>query len=327
MMKNSIKNFKRSQSFYSFIGLALVFVIASLIVKEFLTFNNIITVLRQGSVLLILSTGLTAVILTGNMDLSVGAASGLVGCLCAQLLKSGVPIPVVFVIGLITGAIIGIFNGFLVGIVKLPSFIATYGTNWVVAGLSIIIMNGDIIYGLPEGFTWLGTGYVGPIPFIIIVALIMVIVAYVMLQKTTFGRDIYAYGSNKDAALYSAVPIKKTLFSAFIMSGVTAAIAGILMTARLDAADSTMGDAYGLQTVAAVVVGGTSMLGGEGGITGTVIGAILLTIIVNVMNLLGITSFAQPMVVGIVILVMVLFDSYSRRRQNTTVKKDSKKSN
>ena len=101
-------------------------------------------------------------------------------------------------------------------------------------------MNGDIIYGLPEGFTWLGTGYVGPIPFIIIVALIMVIVAYVMLQKTTFGRDIYAYGSNKDAALYSAVPIKKTLFSAFIMSGVTAAIAGILMTARLDAADSTM---------------------------------------------------------------------------------------
>ena len=228
MMKNSIKNFKRSQSFYSFIGLALVFVIASLIVKEFLTFNNIITVLRQGSVLLILSTGLTAVILTGNMDLSVGAASGLVGCLCAQLLKSGVPIPVVFVIGLITGAIIGIFNGFLVGIVKLPSFIATYGTNWVVAGLSIIIMNGDIIYGLPEGFTWLGTGYVGPIPFIIIVALIMVIVAYVMLQKTTFGRDIYAYGSNKDAALYSAVPIKKTLFSAFIMSGVTAAIAGIL---------------------------------------------------------------------------------------------------
>ena len=139
----------------------------------------------------------------------------------------------------------------------------------------------------------------GPIPFIIIVALIMVIVAYVMLQKTTFGRDIYAYGSNKDAALYSAVPIKKTLFSTFIMSGVTAAIAGILMTARLDAADSTMGDAYGLQTVAAVVVGGTSMLGGEGGITGTVIGAILLTIIVNVMNLLGITSFAQPMVVGI----------------------------
>ena len=113
-------------------------------------------------------------------------------------------------IGLITGAIIGIFNGFLVGIVKLPSFIATYGTNWVVAGLSIIIMNGDIIYGLPEGFTWLGTGY-WTYTLYYHCTLIMVSVAYVMLQKTTFGRDIYAYGSNKDAALYSAVPIKKTL--------------------------------------------------------------------------------------------------------------------
>ncbi|NLM73159.1 MAG: ABC transporter permease [Clostridiaceae bacterium] len=326
-MKKYMETLRRSQSFYSYIGLALVFIIASVIVKEFLTFDNIITVLRQGSILLILSTGLTAVILTGNMDLSVGASSGLVGCICAQLLRAGLPIPLVFLIGLLAGALVGVFNGFLVGIVKLPSFVATYGTNWVVAGLSIIIMHGDIIYGLPKGFTWFGTGYVGPIPFIIIFALVIVIIAYILLQKTTLGRDIYAYGSNKDAALFSAVPIKKTLFSAFIMSGLTAAIAGMLMTARLNAADATMGDTYGLQTVAAVVVGGTSMLGGEGGITGTVIGAMLLTIIVNVMNLLGISSFAQPMVVGFVIVVMVLFDSYSRRKQNTVVRRKQPQTN
>jgi len=182
-------------------------------------------------------------------------------------------------------------------------------------------MNGAVIFGLPEGFTWFGTGYIGPIPVIIIIASIIVALAYILLQKTTFGRDVYSVGANPDAALYSAVPVKNTLYYAFILSSITAGLAGALMTARLNAADATMGDAYGLQTVAAVVVGGTSLLGGEGGVIGTVIGALLLTIIVNVMNLLGISSFAQSMVVGIVILTMVLFDSYTRTKQEKSITK------
>lgn len=321
-MKEYLEMIKRSRSTYSFMGLMIVVAISTVIVKEFMTFDNVITIFRQASILLILSTGLTAVILTGNMDLSVGATAGFIGCACGQFLKLGMPVWLVVVLGVVIGALVGLFNGFLVGTVKLPSFIATYGTNWVVMGLSIIIMNGAVIFGLPKGFTWFGTGYIGPIPVIVIIASIIVVLAYILLQKTTFGRDVYSIGSNLDAALYSAVPIKKTLYSAFIMSSITAGLAGALMTARLNAADATMGDAYGLQTVAAVVVGGTSLLGGEGGVIGTIIGALLLTIIVNVMNLLGISSFAQSMVVGIVILAMVLFDSYTRAKQERAVKKE-----
>ena len=147
------------------------------------------------------------------------------------------------------------------------------------------------------------------------------VIAYVLLQKTTWGRDIYAYGSNAEAARYSAVNVYKTVFGAFMLCSMSAAVGGLLMTARLNAAEAAMGDAYGLQTVAAVVVGGTSMLGGEGGVSGTVIGAILLTVIVNIMNLLGIPSSAQPMVVGVVIITMVLVDSASRRRDETVRKK------
>lgn len=318
-MKATLEKMKRYRSFYSTIGLLIVVLISAIAIKEFRTINNVITLFRQAATLLVLSTGLTAVILTANIDLSVGAASGLVGCIIGQFLKAGTPAPLTFLIAIAAGVLIGLFNGFLVATVKLPSFIATFGTSWVASGLSIIVMNGEVIFGLEENFTWFGTGYVGPIPVIVIIALIVVAIAYILLQKTTFGRDVYALGSNQAAAHYSAVPVTKTLYMAFILSGITAGIAGLLMTARLNAADSTMGDSYGLQTVATVVIGGTSLLGGEGGIAGTVIGAMLLTIIINVMNLLGISSFAQPAVVGFVIIAMVLFDSYTRRRQATAV--------
>lgn len=319
-MRSYFNKMKRFRSFYSIIGLLFVVVVSSIAIKEFMTLNNVITLFRQASTLLVLSTGLTAVILTSGIDLSVGAVSGLVGCIVAQFLKMGIPAPLTFIIAIAFGALFGLFNGFLVGTVKMPPFIATFGMSWVASGLSIIVMNGEVIFGLADDFTWFGTGYIGPIPVIAIIALIVVVIAYFILQKTTFGRDVYAIGANQDAAKYSAAPVKKTLYWAFIFSGITAGIGGLLMTARLNAADSTMGDSYGLQTVAAVVVGGTSLLGGEGSVTGTVIGALLLTIIMNVMNLLGISSFAQPAIVGVVIIAMVLFDSYTRHKQATALK-------
>jgi len=311
-MNKKLQEFRNSSSFYSFIGLCALVVLCSLISSNFRSLDNVITILRQASVLLILSTGLTAVLLTGEIDLSVGATSGLIGCLCAQLLKAEFPIPVVFLIGIGMGVIFGCFNGFLVGTIKLPSFVATYATNWVASGLAIMVMNGAVIYNLPKGFTWLGTGYIAIFPVVVVIAAIIVLIAYVLLQRTTFGRDVYSLGSNADAARYSAVPVKRTLFLTFVMCSVCAAIAGLLMTARLNAADTAMGDAYGLQTVAAVVIGGTSMLGGEGSISGTIIGALILTVLVNIMNLLGISSYAQPIVAGFVIIAMVLFDAYKR---------------
>lgn len=315
-MNKKLQEWKSSSSFYSMISLFALVLVCSLISENFRSLDNMITILRQASILLVLSTGLTAVLLTGEIDLSVGSTSGLIGCLCAQFLKAGVPIPLVFLAGIALGALVGCFNGLLVGTVRLPSFVATYATNWVASGLAIMVMNGAVIYDLPKGFTWFGVGYAAIFPVVVIIAAVVVTIAYVLLQKTTFGRDIYALGSNAEAARHSAVPVKRTMMLTFILCSVCAALAGLLMTARLNAADTAMGDAYGLQTVAAVVIGGTSMLGGEGGVGGTIIGAMMLTVIVNIMNLLGISSFAQPIVVGIVIIAMVLFDSYKRQSRD-----------
>lgn len=312
-MAKFFEEIKKSKSFYSLLGLIGLIIISSIIAPNFRTMNNMITIFRQASVLLILSSGLTAVLLTGSMDLSVGATAGLIGCICAQLLKAGVPIPVAFLIGIGIGVVIGLINGALAGI--LPSFIATYATNWVMSGLAIIVMNGAVIYNLPKNFNKLGVGYIGPIPNLVIIAAIIVIILYILLQKTTYGRQVYAYGSNSEAARYSGMPVKKIMVSSFIICSVCAGIAGMIITARLNVADAAMGDSYGLQTVAAVVIGGTSMLGGEGGVGGTVIGALILTIIVNIMNLKGVSSFAQPMVVGIVIIAMVLFDVNTKRKK------------
>ncbi|MDR1518787.1 MAG: ABC transporter permease [Planctomycetota bacterium] len=313
-MKNIWRGFRQSRPFFCVIALMLAVLLYSLKSPEFRTSDNFWTVLRQASLLLILSTGLTAVLITGGMDLSVGQTAAFVGCVCSQLLKKDVPFIAIFPIGLLLGALVGLLNGFLVAAVRLPSFVATYASNWVLKGVSIIVMAGAVIFGLPSGFTWFGVGYIGFVPVITIMAALVVLLAWFLLQRTTWGRDLYAYGSNAEAALYSAMDVDRTVYSAFIFCSMTAAFGGLLMSARLNAAEAAMGDAFGLQTVAAVVVGGTSMLGGEGGVSGTAVGALFLTVIVNIMNLEGIPSTAQPMVVGVAIIAMVLVDSASRAR-------------
>lgn len=313
-MKEKWHRIKSSKSFFCFLSILVLIIISSIMSPDFRTMDNLATIIRQSSILIVLSTGLTAVLLTGGIDLSVGTTAAFAGCLCAQFLKMGVPAPAIFPIGLAVGLAIGLLNGFLVAVIRLPPFIATYATNWVLKGLAIIVMRGAVIYDLPEGFTIFGVGYVSNIPIIVIFAVSIVVVVYFLLQKTTFGRDIYAYGSNKEAAKYSAVNINRSVYMAFAMCSMTAAVGGLLMTARLNAAEAAMGEAYGLQTVAAVVIGGTSMLGGEGSVIGTVFGGILLTIIMNIMNLMGTLSSAQPMVVGVVILLMVLMDTFAQFR-------------
>lgn len=320
-MKEQWNRMKSSKSFFCLLSILFLVLVASVMSPSFRTLDNFATIIRQSSTLIVLSTGLTAVLLTGGIDLSVGSTAAFAGCLCAQLLKMGVPAGLIFPVGLGVGLVIGLLNGFLVAVIKLPPFIATYATNWVLKGLSIIVMSGAVIYDLPAGFTVFGTGYVGKIPIIVIFALVIVAAVYFFLQKTTLGRDIYAYGSNREAARYSAVNTGRSVYMAFGLCSMTAAVGGLLMTARLNAAEAAMGDAYGLQTVAAVVIGGTSMLGGEGSVLGTLFGGILLTIIVNIMNLLGTSSLAQPMVVGAVILLMVLMDTFKQSRDEKFKKK------
>lgn len=320
-MKEKLLNwFKDSKYLFSVLALVLVAIASSLMSGSFFTQNNLITILRQTSVLLILSSGLTAVVLTGGIDLSINNTAALVGCVVAQLLLMEVSIPVVIVVGLLIGLIVGLLNGFLVGVLKLPAFVATYGVNMVVLGVATIVMQGTVIYNLPRNFTPIGTGYVGEIPVPVIIAAVLVVLLFILLQKTTLGRNIYMLGFNPAASRYSGGRSVLTALQAYGLSGLTAALGGIVMTARLNAADANMGNSYGLQIVAAVVMGGTSLLGGEGGIIGTVIGALVLTIIVNVMNLVGVNSYLQSLAIGVVIIIMVWLDIFTRRKREQIVR-------
>jgi ribose transport system permease protein len=312
--KKMLRNIRNSHGLFSVLGLVFLVVLSSLLSDRFLRVSNLITILRQASILLILSVGLTGVVISNGVDLSISAIAAFVGCCSALLLKSGMPIFTMAVVGVLIGGVIGLFNGFLVGRLNLPPFVATYGTMLVVGGLSLIMMQGGVIYGLPESFTWYGVGYMGPFPVPVVISLVVVIFFYVLLKKTTFGRDIYMIGSNKTAASYSAIPVRRRLLSIYSICGMTAGLAGLILTARLNAAEVAMGDAFGLQTVAAVVIGGTSLMGGTGGPFGTVIGALILTIVVNTMNLIGLSSFVQPIVIGVVIIGTVFMDAFSKRQ-------------
>ncbi|NLG83479.1 MAG: ABC transporter permease [Firmicutes bacterium] len=287
--------------------------ILTLLSENFLTWNNIINVLRQSTMLVVIGLGLTAVVLTAGIDLSVGGVLALVGCLTAQLLRSGVPIPLAMLIGIGVGAILGYFNGILVGIIGLPPFVATYGTKWIAEGLALILMQGQIIFGLPKAFRWIGAGYIWIIPAPIIITAVLALIFHILLSKTTIGYDIYALGTNREAAFYSGINVRAVSLLVYTLSGITAAIAGLLMTARLDAAEVGMGEPFLMQGMASVVMGGTSLMGGVGSIGGTIIGALILTLVVNGLNLLGISSLVHNIVTGGVILLAVFGDSVLRK--------------
>jgi ribose transport system permease protein len=287
------------------IGLCILLTILN---PYFLTWNNIINVLRQATLLVIVGLGLTTVLLTAGIDLSVGGVLALVGCTTAQLLKSGLPIPLAVMLGLAVGAAAGYFNGFMVGVIGLPPFVATYGTKWISEGLALLLMQGTIIFDFPRSYRWIGIGYVGSMPVPIIIAAILAFIFNSFLLRTVTGRNTYALGSNRDAAYYSGINVRKTTMLVYTLSGITAGIAGLLMTARLDAAELGMGETFLTQGIACVIMGGTSLAGGEGGITGTVIGAIILTLVVNGLNLMGVPTVWHQLVIGAVILAAVFID-------------------
>jgi ribose transport system permease protein len=313
---NSVKGINLKQHLALVVrGLCLVVlcIILSLINDNFFTVKNLINVLRQSTILMVVGLGVTAVLLTAGIDFSVGGVMALVGCLSALLAVSHVPVPLAVLIGLGIGVVFGVINGLLVGIVGLPPFVATYGMMWVANGLAMILMQGKVIFGLPDNFLWLGSGYISIIPIPVIIAAVLAILFHQALNKTVTGREIYAVGANYGAAHYSGIKAKQKLILVYVLSGLMAAVAGIIMTARLDAAQAGMGDTFTMQAIAAVVMGGTSLLGGEGGIPGTVIGALILTLVVNGLNLMGVSSMVHSIITGAVILIAVFFDIAMRK--------------
>ncbi|HHY46520.1 MAG TPA: ABC transporter permease [Firmicutes bacterium] len=295
-----------------FLLLVGLIVVLSFIAPNFLSLNNFINVFRQASLLLIMSIGMTLVILTGRggIDLSIGSVLALSSCMAASALKAGLPVTVSIIIGLSIGALCGLVNGALVTMVGLPAFIATFGMMQIARGAVLLYMKGAIIYGFSPAFRFIGAGHLFGLPMPVIVAGVLFAVFTFVLYRTPFGKEVYAIGANRIAAELSGVRVNRVLLTVYTISGAMAACAGLVYISRLNAAESVIGQLFELQAIAATVIGGTSFRGGEGGLIGTIAGALIITFLNNGMNLLGISSLWQLFVLGSVIVSGVTFDMY-----------------
>lgn len=300
---------------YRLLAVAILVVALSAASSAFLSFGNILNVLRQASLLFLIASGLTFVILTAGLDLSVGANLSLSSAAAAAIIKlSGSP-----ALGALTaiacGTLIGGGNGVLVARLRLPPFIATYGMLWVTQGLTYYFMAGGAIYGFPPAFRALGTGHFLGVPIPVYLMIAVLIAGTVLARQFVFGQEIYAIGANAVAARLSGIPVRRRLMAVYALSGGMAGLAAIVYLARVNSAEPGVGEPLLLPTIAAVLIGGTSLFGGVGSLFGTMVGAIILTLVINGMNLLSVDANWQPFVTGAIVLVAVLIDILTRRTE------------
>lgn len=285
--------------------LLLCLVLASLS-DRFLTVNNLTNVLRQSTINGIIAVGMTFVILTAGIDLSVGSILALSSVITADMLVKGVDVPLAVFAGLLMGTIMGLISGVTITRFKVPPFVTTLGMMTIARGLALTYTDGRPITGLPDSFRVIGTGAVGPVPVPIILAAVTFLLGYIILTRTTLGQYIYAIGNNPEAAKYAGVKVNLVTTFVYALAGLLSALAGLILIARLNSAQPTAGLGFEFDAIAAVVVGGTSFAGGQGSLGGTLIGVLIIAVLDNGLNLLNVSSFYQPVVSGIVIAVALL---------------------
>lgn len=292
------------------IALVILFIGLCIASPEFRTINNVLSLLRQASINGLIAFGMTLVILTGGIDLSVGSTLALSTALCAGMIVGGIPAAAAMLLALVIGTAFGTVNGFMVAKGRLQPFIATLISMTVYRGLTYIYTNGQPISNLGDSafLKFIGKGSVLGIPFPVIILLLAFLAVYFVLHKTSFGRAIYATGSNETCAKLAGISTSKTKIIVYAISGLLSAMAGMILLSRLSSAQPTLGSGYELDAIAAVALGGTSMAGGRGKIIGTLIGVLIIAILNNGLNILGVSSYYQDVVKGIVILIAVLSD-------------------
>lgn len=292
------------------LGFALLTIILSILSPNFLSLDNILNILRQVSINALIAFGMTFVILTGGIDLSVGSMLALAAALTAGFMASGMDPILAMLLGLLAGALMGALNGFVITKGKVAPFIATLATMTIFRGLALVYTEGRPITGLSKdlSFELMGRGYFFGIPVPVIWMLISYAILYFILKKTTFGRRVYAIGGNEEASILSGIKVDRVKIWVYSITGLLSALAGIILTSRLNSAQPTAGTAYELDAIAAVVLGGTSLSGGRGWIFGTLVGALIIGVLNNGLNLLDVSSFYQQVVKGGVILLAVILD-------------------
>ncbi|WP_088035161.1 ABC transporter permease [Evansella clarkii] len=309
-----IKNFIKD-NLGIIIGLFVLCIIITLINPSFLTSNNLLNVLRQTSTNLYLALAMTMIIILGGIDLSVGSIMAVVGVVTTSLVALfAFPVWLAVSVGLLVGMLFGALNGYVIATTIIPPFIVTLATMNIARGAAYVLSDGKPIRVMSDSFNSIGSGYIGGVlPAPVLYLIILLIVCYIIMNKTKLGRYIYAVGGNAEAAKFSGINIKRVKFFAYTFSGLMAAIAGIVLASRMFSGQPTAGSGAELDAIAAVVLGGTSMTGGIGRIGGTVIGALIIGVLSNGLNLMGVSSFWQYIVKGVVILIAVYADVLKKR--------------
>jgi ribose transport system permease protein len=295
--------------------LTVLIVLMSFTSKEFLTVHNLTNVVRQVSIFAIIGTGMTFVIITAGIDLSVGSLLALTSCVAMTVIdETGIDYLGVLV-GLVIGALAGAANGVVIARFKVPPFIATLAGLTVYRGSSLVVTNGLPIIKLEGSFRFIGSGMIGGIPVPVIIMIIVVVVMQIVLSRTAFGAYVYAVGGNEEAARLSGIKVGWIKFWSYVLCGFLAGLSGMILMARLSSAQPAVGEGFELDAIAAVVLGGTSLMGGRGAVWSTLIGALVIGILNNGMNLMGVHTHYQLVAKGFLIVLAVLLDDYLKKRR------------
>jgi ribose/xylose/arabinose/galactoside ABC-type transport system permease subunit len=312
-------NFWRRLSEKSELGIAvpllLLIVIVGVVNPVFFNVDNIINVLRQSSFTFIIGVAMTFVLVGGGLDLSVGSVLALGGVISGLALLAGVPIWIAVALGVLAGVVVGLFNGIVVAMFKIPSLIVTLGMMYFARGVVQVLTRGNPVYPLPEAFNFLGQGFIAGVPVVVIAAAVLGIFGHVVLTQTAYGRSVFALGGNRETARLSGINVQRVTIWVYVLCGAASGLTGVLTAARLASALSNAGSGMELQVIAGCIIGGTSMFGGSGSILGTLIGVAFMNIIANGMVLMKISVYYQSMVIGAIIILAVGIDQYNRKRR------------
>jgi ribose/xylose/arabinose/galactoside ABC-type transport system permease subunit len=312
-VRSGFRSFLAIEGVTVFFALLVLVVFSSLFTAAFLTPENIANVFVQSVFVTILGIGMTYVLISGGIDLSVGSNMGLSAAVCVLLLSGGVALPIALALGLLVGVLIGLVNGFYIVTLGFADFIATLGTLSLVRGIVELLTEWKRINTQDHDFAMLANGSVLGIPVAVIIAAVVVLVAGVVLARTTMGRAIYGVGLNRRSSFLAGILINRVRYSAYLVSGALAALSGILLASRLSSVDPAMGSGFELTAIAAAALGGTSLSGGRGSVLGTALGAIFLAVLQNTLNLMAVNVFWFQIITGVIIILAVLLDGTLRR--------------
>jgi len=308
-----LKNIAKQREFMIFMIVTVLFIIMTFASPYFLTIPNLLAVMLGLSLEAIIVVAMAHLMVSGGFDMSVGSVVAFTGAVTAMMLRSGLPVPIAVLIGLTIGGSIGLFNGFIVAKVGINPFVTTLSSLSLFRGLTLIVTRGQNIVGLPKSFKLIGQAKVAGVQTPIIIAAVLLIIGDILLRRSRFFRQSYYIGGNEYAARLSGIPVDRMKILGYALTGVFAAISGIVMTARLGAASVTAGTGMELRVITAVIIGGASLKGGEGSILGAFLGTLLMALITNALTLLGVDVYWQTFVIGGTLLTAVLIDNITKR--------------